>query len=85
MRLEIHVMAEQENYARYQMNWQPALSEQFDYQGGGVWYSNGTYLTRYPQDRESLEDLERFVKERLSECGVTEFYTQIEEYEGWVD
>jgi len=85
LRLEIHVMANQENYARHQMSWQPALAEQFTYQGGGEWHTNGTYLTRYEQDRLSLEDLERFVNERFAECGITDFYTQIEEFDGWVD
>lgn len=85
LRLEIHVMAEQENYARHQMSWDAALREAFDYQGGGEWHTNGTYLTRYEQDRRSLEDMERFVNERFKDYGITEFYTQIEEFDGWVD
>lgn len=85
LRLEIHVMAEQELFAKRQISWTPSLSEEFEYQGGGVWYSVGTYLSTYQQDKEALQSLQRLTEEVLRELDITEFYTEIEEFEGWID
>lgn len=81
LRLEVHVVADQESLARHKMSWEPALAEQLTYQGGGEWHSNGVYLATCAGDLKSLEDLQQFVEERLKEIGVTEFYTEIIEYE----
>ena len=78
-------MAEQEQFARIALSWDAAFIEQFDYQGGGVWYSNGTYLPIYQEDKDSLQSLQKFAEARLKEHGITECYTQIEEFEGEVD
>ena len=83
--LEVHVMEEQEALACQALNWQPVFREEFDYKGGGVWVSNGTYLPIYEQDKASIKSLQEFAEERLRELGITEFYTEIEEVEGWID
>jgi len=85
LRLELHVMAEQEMLAKFHMSWTPALAEQFEYQGGGVWYSVGTHLTTYPQDKDALKSLQRLTEDHLRSAGITEFYTEMEEFEGWKD
>ena len=81
LRLEVHVVADQESLARHKMNLEPALAEQLTYQGGGDWHSNGVYLASYAGDVDSIKDLQKFVEERLKEIGVTEFNTEIVEYE----
>lgn len=83
--LEVHVMAEQEIIARQALSWEPTFTEAFDYQGGGVWFSNGTYLPIYEEDKASIKSLQEFAEERLRDIGVTEFYTEINEVEGFVD
>lgn len=85
LRLEVHVMAEQEQFARIALSWDAAFIEQFDYQGGGVWYSVGTYLTTYQQDKDALKSLQRLTEDHLRRAGITEFYTEMEEFEGWTD
>lgn len=75
LQVEIHVMAEQEALASYPLCWDAALGEQFDYQGGGVWYSSGKYAVGY--DEEAAKSLKEFADERLKEHGITEFYTEI--------
>ena len=70
-------MAEQEALASYHLNWDAALREQFDYQGGGVWYSSGRYEVGY--DEDAAISLKEFADERLNKHGVTEFYTEINE------
>ncbi len=77
LQVEIHVMAEQDALARYHLNWDAALREQFDYQGFGIWCSNGRYEAGY--DDEAAKSLKAFADKRLKEHGVTEFYTTIEE------
>ena len=77
LQVEIHVMAEQEALANYHLNWDAALREQFDYQGGGVWYSSGRYEVGY--DEDAAKSLKEFADERLKKHGVTEFYTEINE------
>lgn len=85
LRLEVHVMAEQELLARQKLNWDPAFREEFEYKGGGVWHSVGTYLPQYKQDKEAIESLQRLTEESLREYGIKEFYTEIEEFKGWID
>lgn len=53
------------------------MMEEFDYQGGGVWYSAGRYEVGY--DDEAARNLQKFADERLKEHGITEFYTEINE------
>ena len=85
MRLELHVMAEKEVYARHKMSWTPALAEQFQYMGGGVWYSVGTYQTQYEQDKRSIEQLKEYTENCMKDFGITEYYIEIEEFDGWID
>lgn len=77
LQVEVHIMAEQEALANYHLNWDAAFREQFEYQGGGVWYSAGRYEVGY--DEEAAKSLQKFTDERLREYGVTEFYTEINE------
>ena len=75
MKVEIHVMAEQDALARYHLNWDSALREEFEYQGGGVWCSTGVFRVGY--DEAAAKALKEFADERLKEYGITEFYTEI--------
>ena len=77
LQIEIHVMAEQDALARYHLNWDAALREEFEYQGGGVWCSSGTYMVGI--DDEAANSLKEFADERLKEYGISEFYTEIVE------
>lgn len=77
LQVEIHVMAEQELFARHQLSWDAVMMEEFDYQGGGVWDSVGQYEVGY--DDEAARNLQKFADERLKEHGITEFYTEIAE------
>lgn len=75
--VEIHVMAGQDALARYHLNWDAALREEFSYAGGGVWCSTGRYEVGY--DDDAAEYLKKFAEERLKEYGITDFYVCIEE------
>ena len=79
LKLEIHVMAEQEILACQLLNWQPVFREEFTYNGGGVWESSGVYRSEYESDKKAINDLKEFAEERLKELGITEFYAEIEE------
>jgi len=79
LQVEIHIMAEQEALANHHLNWDAVIREEFDYQGGGVWYSTGRYEVGY--DDEAAKALQKFADERLKEYGITEFYTEINEIE----
>ena len=81
MRLELHVIAEQESFARNRMSWTPALAEQFEYQGGGIWFSVGTYQTNEEQDKKSIKQLQKFTDEYMKEFGITKYYTEINEFD----
>ena len=70
-------MAEQEVLANYHMNWDSVMREEFDYQGGGVWYSSGIYEVGH--DDKAAKSLKKFADKRLKEYGITEFYTEINE------
>lgn len=72
-------MDEQIELGRYYMSWDSVLNEEFSRQGDNVWSSNSEYWSGY--DDESAEDTKKFVEERLTEYGITEFYVEIEEYE----
>ena len=77
LQVEIHIMAEQEALANHHINWDAVMRKEFEYQGGGVWYSAGRYEVGY--DDEAAKSLQKFADERLKEHGITEFYTEINE------
>lgn len=79
VRVEIQVMADQESLANYHMSWDAILKEEFEKKGNGVWHSGGEYLVGY--DEEVAEQLKEFTDERMREYGITEFYSEIVEYE----
>lgn len=79
VRVEVRVMAEQESLARYHMNWDSILREEFESKGDGVWHSVGDYRVGY--DEDSANQLKEFVDDRMQEYGVTEFYSDVVEYD----
>lgn len=47
LQVEINVIAEPELFTRHQLSWDADMMVEFDYQGGGVWYSAGRYEVGY--------------------------------------
>ena len=78
-RVELHVMAEQELAAKRCISWDATIRELFDYQGGGVWYSSGTYERGF--DDLAVIDLRKFTEERMREYKITEFYVDIVDFD----
>ena len=77
-RLELHVMAESESYARQKISWDAAMQESLDYQGGGVWYSSGIYYVGI--DDDSILSLKNFIEDRMSDYGIEDYYVELESY-----
>jgi len=75
--VEIHVFEDQIDIAKHVMNWDAALSEQFDYKGFGIWCSAAAFEAGF--DEDSAQELKEFAEDRLKENRISSFYVEIEE------